>query len=190
MIDGHILEHDFVPIVGRIHPRRISWVTRPLNLGQGVSGTSQRITGRLRLIVHPHISFWIHHVNVTRWHGSHRLVTNGGIYAPCLPFLRSHQNHPVRPSGPVHRRSWRILQYRKTLDIPRYHTSQVQTGRFHPVNQNQRLRRTIGWTDTPDIKLCVHLLFSQRPGSTSCLPTNDTSNFTGKRGGQVTTGGF
>ena len=183
-----IFKQNIIPVIRRIYIGGIPRVSGALNFCQGISRSSIRITRQQGFIIHAHISFRVYHLNLFRWHRSHRFVTHRGVHASRLTFFCGHQNNPVCPPGSIHRRGRSILQHGKTFNILWNHTSQVQTGRFYPIDQNQRFGRPIRRTDTPDVKLCIHLFFCQCTRSTSRLPTNNTGNFSGQTCGQVTTG--
>ena len=188
VVDAVILEEDVVPIIGGIRPRRETLVLPAADVECRITGCGKRVAGEDSLIVLLHVGHGVHDVQPFRRHGSHRLVTDGGVDATFLPFLGSHEDDAVRPAGTIHSSCRSIFHDGESLDILRHDTRQIQLGGLDTINQDQRVdvRPGLERGDTPDVELGIHLLLGQGTGKTTRLPPHDTGDLTGEAGGQVT----
>ena len=189
MINGVIVEHDVIPIIRRIHPRRIGRRTGTFDALHAILRGGIRVTSQQCLIVHFHVIDGIHHLDLPRWHTQYCLVTNRGVNTTFLSFFCRNQNNPVRPTSPVHGGCRSVFHHAESFNIFRCHTRKIQLGRFYTINQDQGIDISLGLegSDTTNVKFGIHFFFCQRPGDTSRLPPHDTGDFPSKLGSQVTT---
>ena len=128
MIDVIIFKKNLIPVICRVSIRRIFFRPRTSNSLFRISGCRARVPGQQGLIIHPHISYRIHHVDRFRGHTSYRLVTHGSVHATFFSFFRGYKNYPVCPSSSIHGCCRGIFHHAECLDILRGNTGQIHLG--------------------------------------------------------------
>ena len=137
LVVSEIFKHFVVPVYIRVSVRIQSRNRVGYFLCRVIRGDS-RVVVELRFVVQIHVR---HPVNRFRNFGRHRetrFMTERYFRSTFHPFLGGNHDNPVSAFGSVQGGSRSIFQHGELFDVIRFDTSQVVSGNFKTVQQNQR----------------------------------------------------